>query len=189
MNIIPFLSKFIDESFTRVRSTPFPLRNGKTVWSVVTNGTLFVGVQREVMMLPYKDAPLDLLLPLIKTPVRPGAQVEVKTLLEWSEPISEGVTWSSLDDVEVLDYLGVVSGVIIDRRKLSFLLQSLEEESVYLWDASNATKLLTPSLGVEWDSGKGRAILAGVDPSKVYSEKVFQPPKSYSDSILEELGL
>lgn len=178
MESIDFLSRFVIDCDDQVPPVPFLAQSGKTVWSVATDGNMLVGVREGLDLLTFNKALVRKILNYLTTPLKPGFSVAVETLLRWSGPAPTEIPNDEPADSEV----GVLAGKLIDLRRLSLLLEAIEVESVYVWDAS-VTGVW--SVGIEWDNGRGRAIIGGINQEPRETDNHFSVPKSEVDQLLE----
>jgi len=180
MDPVEFLSKFTLGGAESWKARPFLLRAGRVSWSVASSGYMLVALRQSVVK-PFAEAPIEKLVRYLLTPPGPGVEIEVAALRAWAGDPPSGM----VPPEEVLeDRVGVLLGRVIDLRKLAWLLQHLEGVSkLYVWDTSETFDVW--SLSFEWDQGRGRAIIAGVNWEPEPTDLVFEVEKTVEEDAYD----
>jgi hypothetical protein len=177
---ISFLNKF---AYTNLGTTPpHQIKDGKSIWSVVDLKFILVGLKSDVApVATWSNTPAKLQLEYLTIPAKGGFETPVQSLLQFCNCTSTDIP----EDNPSYYSMGVISGVVVDLRTVSWILQRLLEhriENTYVWGTSPRG---VPSIGFEWNSGKRRVFLGGLDQEVSEGLTVYQPPKSELSSILE----
>ena len=149
---------------------PFGVKVGRHVWSVSTSGYLIVAIRiADVFPISPPAAHITRVKEFLAAPLGPGVELNVEDLLKWAGKLpNEKILPGDVNDC----HAGVLLGHVLDRRKLAWLLTYLGTESVFIWDPSE--RLGVSCIGFEWDSGKGRVLLAGLGRGPQEGDSVFE---------------
>lgn len=163
--------------FVRIRpevwsTRPFSFKLGTNPWSVVTDGQWLVAVPGKSPFSPI-DEPAGIATILRCSPKNPVV-AKMETLREWagaapSAPSPSFPREEPTDDKPEPD--GALCGVVIDRRRLAYILQHLTFPEVTIWNSTS--QLGVRSVGIlaqHW-----RIYLAGVDGDVTEEHAKFPP--------------
>jgi hypothetical protein len=174
MEPLDILHKFLLSGKFKWMDSVFLHLGDQGLWSVVANHHCAIAFKGELGER-VEDYPL---LPFLQQP-RPSdaVRVELRSLLKWVSKVKP-----LLDVVDVnLKFQGVLAGVNIDLRKLSFILKLMPPGDIFVWDSTPAQWV--KSLGFE--IGPWRGCLAGVGSEVAECTNLFEVEESPLDLMLE----
>jgi hypothetical protein len=183
---LSILDKFVvggDESDEGWKLGPFLVSKEGVFWSVVTCHHTLVAF-KDAGAIPIPDSP-D--FPFLWLPRDPLATQVDKT---------EVRVWTKVQDSNLIELgkysvnsaaQGIIVGVLLDIRKLAYLLDQLPSQKLFMWDSTS--QIGVHSLGVESEDGMWRAYIAGLG-GESDTKKVFKGSGTeYTDAFKMMLDL
>jgi hypothetical protein len=146
-------------------------------WSVAANNSCFLAFKGEIGE-KIENSPL--MVTLQQPRPKKALKLDLDGVKEWVSQIDPDI----LDSHTVPNCaMGVITGVNIDLRKLSFILSILPDEDLFVWNSTRAQGV--KSIGFE--CGQWRGCLAGLASDAEECLNIFKPSpaKSTYDLMME----
>lgn len=168
--LIDSLERYTHRSDGSWRMHPFTIAIKASHWQGATDRAWFIATRgRGAFPLAPEDDPVAKRLALMLSLLVPSSanEVEVSQLREWAGP-TEGRDFMIEDQRP-----GVLEGVVLDLRRLAYLLDNVPADTVRMWNTTSDIGVASIGFDVK---GRWRAFLAGIDAAPEDDMPVFKKP-------------